>query len=79
MCCPHSAINKTGTGLAYCCLITNIFLPGFGTMINSCAGFFSGAGFCYGLLQLILAATLIGWIWSIFYGIEIVRKAKGVV
>jgi uncharacterized membrane protein YqaE (UPF0057 family) len=46
-------------------------------MINSCMGVFTGAGFCYGLLQMLLAFTLIGWIWSIIYGIEIVKKAKG--
>ena len=79
MCCPTGAINKTGTGLAYFCLCLNIFLPGFGTMVNSCAGFFSAAGFCYGLLQLLLAVTLVGWVWSIVYGCEIVRKSKGAV
>jgi hypothetical protein len=26
---------------------------------------------------MLLAFTLIGWIWSIIYGIEIVKKAKG--
>ncbi len=77
MCCPDSSINRTSTGVAYFCLCLNIFLPGVGTMINSCAGTFSGSGFCYGLLQLLLFWTIAGWIWSIIYGLEIVRKSKG--
>jgi len=80
MCCPAEAINRTTPSIAYFCLCLNIFLPGFGTMLNSCAGGagFSGLGFIYGLLQLLFAVTLIGWIWSIFYGFEIVRKSKGI-
>lgn len=74
--CPPEAINKTGTGLAYFCLCLQIFFPGVGALVNSCVGGFSGTGFCYGILQLLLAPLLVGWIWSILYGIEIVRKAK---
>ncbi len=76
MCCPDSAINRNSPGVAYTCLCLNIFFPGVGTMVNSCAGPFSGAGFCYGLLQLFFFWTLVGWVWAIVYGTEIVRKSK---
>eukprot|EP00347_Sterkiella_histriomuscorum_P002934 403366230 len=61
--CPPEMITSTGTGLAVICLLFNIFIPGVGTMINACAGTqYVGKGICYGLLQMLLAGLLIGWI-----------------
>ena len=76
MCCPDTAINRTSPGMAYACLCLNIFFPGVGTMVNSCMGPFTGIGFLYGLIQLFFFWTLVGWVWAILYGVEIVRKSK---
>jgi hypothetical protein len=48
-------------------LIINIFLPGVGTMIGGCKiGGLLGKSFLRsGILQLILAPCIIGWIWAI--------------
>ncbi|CDW91067.1 UNKNOWN [Stylonychia lemnae] len=74
--CPPEMITSTGSGLAVICLLFNIFIPGFGTMINACAGTqYVGKGICYGILQFLLAPLLIGWIWSIIYGIKILQAS----
>ena len=50
--------------------IVNIFLPGVGTMINS---FVDPRGVKWGnliagILQLLFAVIIVGWIWSIYWG-----------
>ena len=57
-------------------LILNIFFPGVGTMINGCLGPRRGPGILYGFLQLLTAALLIGWVWSIIYGLRILEVSK---
>jgi len=71
-------------------LIVNIFLPGIGTIIAgfcvlcSCCDAGPGsssrfaslcANFWIGLLQLVTALFLIGWIWAIFWGILFVTQS----
>ena len=73
MCCPAEDINPTNTIMATVCLILNIFLPGFGTMLNACMGVHVMAGLLYGICQVLLTPLLIGWVWSIIYGIKIVQ------
>ena len=75
MCCGEEDINPTNGLMALTCLILNIFLPGVGTMVNACLGTRMMPGLCYGLLQMLLAPLLIGWIWSIFYGVKILQMA----
>jgi len=62
-------------------LIINIFLPGVGTMILGCClpnDMANKNEACYGLicmgaLQLVLSIIIIGWIWSILFGIVLVQ------
>ena len=63
---------------AFLILITNIFFPGIGTLFLACIGPSSSfsSQFSAGILQLILAPCIIGWIWSIYWGILIVRKSR---
>jgi len=79
---PH--IPKVNKCLAIFILILNIILPGFGTMLLGCClpeGFTEEKGVvccslvCTGILQLILTACLIGWIWSIAFGAVVVNTA----
>ena len=65
-------------GTALVVLILNIFFPGIGTMITGCVGRNAnvGAWFCLGFLQLILLFCLIGWIWSIITGIQVLTRSN---
>jgi TM2 domain-containing membrane protein YozV len=73
MCCPEETINPTNTVMGIVCLVLNIFFPGIGTMVNGCLGVHCSTGIIYGILQLLTAPLLIGWIWSIIYGIKILQ------
>ena len=78
MCCDDHSINEMDKNMALVCLILNIFIPGIGTIINGATGH-NHVGIVYGILQFFLTGFfLIGWVWSIIYGVKIVnRSAKG--
>ena len=44
-------------------------------MINACMGP-RRVGLLYGLLQMLFAALLLGWVWSVCYGLVIIAVAK---
>ena len=70
--------NRSDHSLAVLCLVLNIFVPGFGTIINAYQSHHNrGTGVCIGILQFLLTVFLIGWIWSIVYGINIVHQSSG--
>ena len=55
----------------YVCFVLNILIPGIGTMICSCVGFpekYSKTQLTIGIVQMLTAVYLIGWIWSIWWG-----------
>jgi hypothetical protein len=59
-------------------LFVNIIFPRVGTMICACIGpKFDTDNLLVGILQLLLAACLIGWVWSIWWGIIILLKSTG--
>ena len=67
-------------------MIINILAPGLGTMYNGCACCCSSCGvkecnwaaFGIGLLQSMSACFLVGWIWSIWWGVLIYQKTEAV-
>jgi hypothetical protein len=59
-------------------LVLNIFIPGLGTALMSCiGGKFIVEHLVIGLIQFILAPCVIGWIWSILWGILVVLRSSG--
>ena len=68
------SMDKT---MALVMLIINIFFPGFGTIIGALVGKTSEVGLqiVIGIIQLLTAWLLIGWIWAIWWGIIMVQKA----
>lgn len=71
-------IQPVKKGWATILLILNIFFPGVGTLLNAIMG--SGikvTGLMIGGLQLLLSAGLIGWLWSIYWGVLMYEKASG--
>lgn len=58
-------------------MIVNIFFPGIGTIINSFMGSkVRVTTLIVGILQLLLASFIIGWIWSIWWGVLIYQKQR---
>eukprot|EP00300_Choanocystis_sp_HF-7_P017656 c19789_g1_i4.p1 GENE.c19789_g1_i4~~c19789_g1_i4.p1 ORF type:complete len:108 (-),score=16.20 c19789_g1_i4:389-679(-) len=71
-----SRIPKVSKTMGIFILILNIVLPGVGSMIAGLLGGKKDMGcFWAGLLQLLLAVFIIGWIWSIFWGVKIYTKS----
>ena len=79
MCCPNEAIHPIDKTMALVCLLLNVLIcPGLGTMIHACMGPSAGMGILYGILQFLTTPFfLLGWIWSIVYGVKIVQKSSG--
>ncbi len=68
-------VNKV---MAIALLVINCIFPGVGTMICGCIGTkFETDNILVGLIQLLLAGCIIGWIWSIWWGIIILQKSSG--
>ena len=70
----------------YICFVLNVIIPGnlyhilrisgSGTMIVSCfSDKWSKTLFMVGVFQLFLAYILVGWLFSIYWGVLIVRKS----
>ncbi len=71
-----SEIPKLPKNFALVLFIVNIFFPGVGTLISACVGEkFLKSQLIVGLLQLILAAFIVGWVWSIIWGYLIYKKS----
>jgi hypothetical protein len=76
MCDNKDVIPITTPITAYLILILNIFLPGVGTMWMACAGDkFIGINILHGLLQIITAWLIIGWVCAILWGVLCVNRA----
>ena len=76
------AVVKVDKNMALLCLILNCipFTSGVGTMVSACInpGEFNTMALVFGLLQLLTAWLLIGWIWSIIHGVWIWQKSSWV-
>jgi hypothetical protein len=69
-------VPKTTPKQAILVLVMNILLPGSGTMLIGCLADPKNADLMKtGVFQFISAIFVVGWIWSIWYGIEVVKKA----
>ena len=68
-------IPRTSTIVAILLLIINIVFPGIGTIIMSFMNKCKWMTALVGLLQLLTAFILVGWIWSIYWGILCLQRA----
>ena len=75
--CCASANPLVTLDIALVVLIVNILVPGVGSMV---AAYYDPKG-CnskcgiFGILQLLLAVIIVGWIWSIVQGVAIYKKS----
>ena len=62
----------------YVVAVLSVVLPGFGTMLAAIIGYtryFSKCQLFIGLLQLLTVPVIIGWLWSIWWGLKILHKS----
>jgi uncharacterized membrane protein (DUF485 family) len=70
-------INHVKAPMGIILLILNIIIPGVGTFINGLMGDkIHLTTVIIGILQILTTFILIGWIWSIWWGILIFQKQK---
>ncbi|CDW82909.1 UNKNOWN [Stylonychia lemnae] len=71
------SVRKVEKPLHLIIFIVNIFFSGVGTMITGCISKegFSVYTILVGLVQLLTAWLIVGWIWSIFWGYLIFKKS----
>ena len=90
--CPHSKINRLRPPWNVSCFLLNMFLPGTGTIISAFACVRqvrtnkkgevqsqSGSNpfvVADGLLQLLFAPLVVGWIWSVLFGWALYQKGQ---
>ncbi|KAL0490844.1 stum [Acrasis kona] len=73
-------IPKLGSPLHVICMMLNIFLPGIGTLVAACYSKNESKkkwNFIFGVLQLLLSVVLIGWMWSVIWGVLIFIRNRG--
>ena len=73
-----SNVPRLTKGWPYAIMVLSIVLPGSGTLISACIGYstsWSKTQLFIGMLQMMTAAFLIGWIWSIWWGWKILHKS----
>lgn len=58
---------------ALLCLILNVLLPGIGTIAGGVMGNMKLIG--RGIAQLLLAFLVVGWIWAVVTGIQMLQNA----
>lgn len=86
----RSAMPRVSTSVAWTVLFFNVFVPGSGTLIlalaslcgvttdlkkqNRCLAF--SLNLCTAFLQTITAVIIVGWIWSVYWGMHSVTEAN---
>ena len=74
--CPDNKIIFS-IGFARFILILNIFFPGIGTIAAGCYDKSNrGEYIKYGIMQLLTACIIVGWVWAIIFSIKLLDNVK---
>ena len=86
VCCDGSQVYTLRGSYHIVCLILNIILPGWGTILSSNAcvhavkdaerGCCNWGTFVDGMIQFYTAPLIFGWFWSIIFGVALYRKTR---
>lgn len=71
---PYAQVPVLATDKALIALLVNVFVPGVGTIIAGVLGNKPMIG--RGVAQLILSIIVVGWIWGIVTGVQLLQNAK---
>jgi hypothetical protein len=70
-------VNSISHMLCKFILYLNIFLPGIGTITAGCYDKDNRSKYLkYGIVQLLTACIIIGWVWAIIFSIELLDNVK---
>jgi len=70
-----TALETPGEGvISLICGIVNIIFPGVGTLVAAALSGCNTADIIIGILQLVFCWLIIGWIWSIVWGILMIIR-----
>mgnify|MGYP004361784605 FL=1 len=71
-----NALCKAKKPIAILALVANVFLPGVGTFIAcvTCDKAMDGL-ICLAMMWLMCFVFLVGWVWSIVHGVQLVMRA----
>lgn len=70
---PYPDAPVVDKNMALVTLLVNIFVPGVGTIIAGVLGNKPMIG--KGIAQLILSIIIVGWIWAIVTGVQVLQNA----
>ena len=72
----EDAVVKVGKNVAIAALLLNILFPGIGTLVACVVADKTVAGIkCFACMWLMCLVFLVGWVWSVWHGVLILRKA----
>ena len=71
-------VKKVAKPLHLILFVINILFPGFGTIISGIIGESGchGQTIIVGIVQMLTAWFIVGWIWSIWWGFLIFKKSE---
>lgn len=70
---PYPQTPVLETMMAVLCLILNLFVPGLGTLVSGIIGGEKLIG--RAVAQLLLAIVIVGWVWGVVTGIQLIYNA----
>lgn len=70
---PYPQTPVVETLMAVLCLILNLFVPGLGTLVSGIVGGEKLIG--RAVAQLLLTVIVVGWIWGVITGIQLIYNA----
>lgn len=70
---PYPQVPVLDKTMALVTLLVNIFVPGIGTIVAGVLGNKPLIG--RGIAQLVLSLIIVGWIWAIVTGVQVLQNA----
>lgn len=71
---PYPDTPVVAMDRALICLVINILVPGIGTIVAGVLGNKPQIG--KGIAQLVLTIVIVGWIWGVVTGVQLLQNAK---
>ena len=72
----EDAVVRVGKNVAIAALLLNVFFPGIGTLVACIVADKTMEGLkCFACMWLMCLVFFVGWVWSIWHGVLILKKA----